>query len=206
MIDLYTWATPNGRKVSILLEELGLDYRVHVVDIGTGDQFAPDYVAINPNGKIPAIIDRDATGGAVSVFESGAILVYLAQKTGRFLPTEPRRRYAVLEWLMLQVGSIGPMLGQAQHFRRFAPQSVPYAIGRYTQEAGRLYGVLDRRLAEQPFLGGAEYSIADVATYPWIARHEWQGQALQSFPDLQRWFQTVGERPAVQRGVRVPVL
>ncbi len=207
MIDLYTWATPNGHKASIMIEELALDYRVHLVDIGNDEQFAPDYVAINPNAKIPTIVDQEGPGGGpFAVFESGAILIYLADKTGRLLSPEPRRRSQAIQWLMFQVGGVGPMLGQAQHFRRFAPQPVPYAIERYSREAARLYGVLDRRLGEAEFLAGDGYSIADIATYPWVVRHEWQGVSFADLPNLRRWFAAVGARPAVQRGMQVPRL
>jgi len=207
MIDLYTWATPNGHKASIMLEELALDYRVHPIDIGNDEQFAPDYVAINPNAKIPTIVDQEGPGGgAFAVFESGAILIYLADKAGRLLSPEPRRRSQAIQWLMFQVGGVGPMLGQAQHFRRFAPHPVPYAIERYSSEAARLYGVLDRRLGEAEFLADDGYSIADIATYPWVVRHEWQGISLADLPNVRRWFETVGQRPAVQRGMQVPRL
>ena len=207
MIDLYTWATPNGHKASIMLEELALDYRVHPIDIGNDEQFAPDYVAINPNAKIPTIVDQEGPGGgAFAVFESGAILIYLADKAGRLLSPEPRRRSQAIQWLMFQIGGVGPMLGQAQHFRRFAPHPVPYAIERYSTEAARLYGVLDRRLGEAEFLADDGYSIADIATYPWVVRHEWQGISLADLPNVRRWFETVGQRPAVQRGMQVPRL
>ncbi len=207
MIDLYTWATPNGHKASIMLEELALDYRVHPIDIGNDEQFAPDYVAINPNAKIPTIVDEDGPGGgAFAVFESGAILIYLADKAGRLLSLEPRRRSQAIQWLMFQVGGVGPMLGQSQHFRRFAPHPVPYAIERYSTEATRLYGVLDRRLGATEFLADDGYSIADIATYPWVVRHEWQGISLAELPNVRRWFETVGGRPAVQRGMQVPRL
>lgn len=204
MIDLYTWGTPNGRKVSILLEELGVPYRTHAIDITKGDQFSPDFVAINPNSKIPAIIDQDGPGGSpLTVFESGAILIYLAEKTGRFLPTEPRGRAAVLEWLMFQMGGIGPMFGQTHHFRRFAPEQVPYAIERYTKETRRLYGVLDARLAAAEYVAG-EYSIADMAIYPWTMRWEWQGIDLAELPNVSRWMAALAERPAVAKGMAVP--
>ena len=205
MIDLYTWPTPNGHKAAIMLEETGLEYRVHPVDIANGEQFAAEYEAINPNGKIPTIVDQEGPGGgSFAVFESGAILLYLAEKTGRFLSADPRRRSQAIQWLMFQVGGVGPMFGQAQHFRRFAPQPLPYAIQRYSKEAARLYGVLDKRLAASEFLAEAEYSIADIASYPWIARHEWQGVALSDYPNVRRWAETVGLRPAVQRGMQVP--
>ncbi len=200
MITLYTWATPNGRKVSIMLEECALPYVVRPVDIGRGEQFAADFVAINPNAKIPAIVD-DETG--LTLFESGAILVYLAERSGRFLPAAGAARYAVLQWLMFQMGGVGPMFGQTHHFLRFAPQPVPYAIERYGQETRRLYGVLDARLAEAEYLAG-DYSIADIATFPWVARHAWQQVDLADFPHVRRWFDAVGARPAVQRGMAVP--
>jgi GSH-dependent disulfide-bond oxidoreductase len=207
MIDLYTWATPNGHKASIMLEELGLDYRVRPIDIGDGEQFAPEYIAINPNAKIPAIVDADGPeGGPFAVFESGAILIYLAEKAGQFLPADAAGRSRVIQWLMFQVGGLGPMLGQAQHFRRFAPQPLPYAIERYTQEAIRLYSVLEKRLGESEYLGGAGYSIADIAAYPWVGRAEWQGVPLADFPQVRRWLDAVGRRPAVMRGMQVPQL
>jgi GST-like protein len=205
MIELYTWPTPNGHKASIMLEETGLDYRVHPVDIANGEQFAADYETINPNGKIPTIVDQDGPGGGpFTVFESGAILIYLAEKTGHFLSGDPRRRSQALQWLMFQVGGIGPMFGQAQHFRRFAPQPLPYAIERYSTEAARLYRVLDKRLAASEFLAEGEYSIADIASYPWVSRHEWQGVSLADYPNVRRWVETVGQRAAVQRGMQVP--
>lgn len=204
MIDFYTWTTPNGRKVSIMLEETGLPYRVHAIDISKGDQFKPEFVAINPNSKIPAIVDPDGPDGKpINVFESGAILIWLAEKTGKFLSTDKRRRIETLQWLMFQMGGIGPMFGQAHHFRKFAPEPLPYAIERYTKEAKRLYGVLDRRLGEVEYLA-TEYSIADIATYPWVARHEWQGVSLNEHPNVKRWFEAIGDRPAVQRGMAVP--
>jgi GSH-dependent disulfide-bond oxidoreductase len=204
MIDLYTWTTPNGRKVSIFLEEAGLPYRVNPIDISKGDQFKPDFVAINPNSKIPAIVDPEGPGGGpLPVFESGAILIYLAEKTGRFLPQDARARIVALEWLMFQMGGVGPMFGQTHHFRRFAPEQIPYAITRYSTETARLYGVLDRRLGEAEYLAG-EYGIADMATYPWAARHEWQGVALDEFKNVKRWFDAISARPAVQRGMQVP--
>ena len=207
MIDLYTWPTPNGHKAAIMLEEIGLAYRVHPVDIGNGEQFSDDYLAINPNGKIPTIVDQDGPGSApFAVFESGAILIYLAERTGKLVAAEPRRRSETIQWLMFQVAGLGPMLGQAQHFRRFAPQPVAYAIARYSEEAARLYGVLDRRLGQSEFLAEGGYSIADVAAYPWIARHEWQGVALERFVNVRRWFDAVGARPAVQRGMQIPRL
>ena len=205
MIDLYTWSTSNGRKASIMLEELGADYTVHPIHIGKGDQFTPDYLAINPNGKIPAIVDSDGPGGApITVFESGAILIYLAEKSGRFLPTEPVARMEVIQWLMFQMGGIGPMFGQVHHFLRAAKEQVPYGIERYGTEARRLYGVLDRRLEGRDHLAGDGYSIADIATYPWVFRREWQQIDLADFPNVKRWFDAVGSRPAVERGMQIP--
>jgi GST-like protein len=203
MIDVYTWPTPNGHKVHIMLEEVGLPYTVHPIDIGAGDQFDPEFLAISPNNRIPAIIDQEGPDGApISLFESGAILIYLAEKTGKFLPDVPRARYEVLQWLMFQMGGIGPMLGQAHHFRNYAPEPISYAIERYTNEAARLYGVIDKRLADRGFLAG-DYSIADMATFPWLRSYERQGQDLDDFPNLKRWFETIAERPAVKRGVEV---
>ena len=204
MIDLYTWGTSNGRKASIMLEECGLPYRVHPIDIGKGDQFKPEFVAINPNSKIPAMIDPEGPdGGPFTLFESGAMLVYLAGKTGRFLPESVRGKYIALQWLMFQMGGVGPIFGQVHHFLRSAKEKVPYAIERYTTENRRLYGVLDKRLGEAPFLA-EEYSIADIATYPWVLRHEWQQVDLAEYPNVKRWFDTISARPAVQRGIRVP--
>jgi GST-like protein len=204
MIDLYTWTTPNGRKASIMLEEVDLPYRVHPINIGKGEQFAPSFVAISPNSKIPAIVDAEGPGGReIAMFESGAILIYLAEKTGMLLPTEPVRRLEALQWLMFQMGGVGPMFGQAHHFLRAAPEPVPYAIERYTKEAARLYGVLNARLAEREYLAG-EYSIADIATYPWVARHEWHKVDLADHPNVARWYAAIGARPAVQRGMAVP--
>lgn len=204
MIDLYTWGTPNGRKASIMLEEVALPYRVHKIDIGKGDQFTPAFLKVNPNGKIPAIVDGEGPGGKpFAVFESGAILIYLAEKTGRFLPADPAGRSTVFQWLMFQMGGVGPMFGQAHHFMRFAKEKIPYAMERYGNEAKRLYGVMDRRLGEAPYLAG-DYSIADMATYPWAARHEWHGVDLTNFSNVRRWFDAVGGRPAVQRGMAIP--
>ncbi len=204
MIDLNTWGTPNGRKISIMLEEAGLPYRVHPIDITQDEQFAPDLITISPNSKIPAIIDSEGPdGNPISLFESGAILIYLAEKTGRFLPVQPRARYEVMQWLMFQMGGIGPMCGQLHHFRRFAPEPIPYAIERYTKEVKRLYSTLDKRLSEHAYLAD-EYSIADMATYPWISRYEWQGMDLADYPAMQRWFGEISARPAVMRGMNVP--
>lgn len=202
MIDLYTWPTPNGQKIHIALEELGLEYRVHAINIGKGDQFQPEFLRISPNNKIPAIIDQAGPGGEpIALFESGAILLYLAEKTGRLQPADPRGRYQMLQWLMFQMGGVGPMLGQAHHFRIYAPEKIRYAIDRYTREAERLYGVMDKRLAESEYLAG-EYSIADIACYPWI-RPERQGQNIDDFPNLKRWMEAIAARPAVQRGMAI---
>jgi GSH-dependent disulfide-bond oxidoreductase len=205
MIDLYTWTTPNGRKVSIMLEETGLTYRTHRIDIAKGDQFTPEYVAINPNSKIPAIVDPDGPGGKkLAVFESGAILIYLAEKTGKLLAQDAVQRIETLEWLMFQMAGVGPMFGQRHHFFRAAPEKVPYALERYTKETHRIYGVLDKRLAENEYLAGGAYSIADIATYPWVARWEWHELDWTKFPHVERWFKAIGARPAVQRGMAVP--
>ena len=204
MITLYTWGTSNGRKISIMLEECGLPYVVRAVDIMQGEQFRPDFVAINPNSKIPAILDTDGPGGQpITLFESGAILVYLAGKTGRFLPADDHGKFEALQWLMFQMGGVGPMFGQVHHFLRAAPEQVPYAIKRYCAEAARLYGVLDARLGEAEYLAG-EYSIADIATFPWVARHEWQKIDLKDYPNVLRWFESIAARPAVKRGMAVP--
>lgn len=204
MIEVYSWATPNGHKVHIMLEECGLPYRVHAVDIGAGDQFRPEFLAISPNHKIPAITDPDGPDGQpISLFESGAILLYLAAKTGRLLPADTRGKYEVLQWLMFQVGSVGPMLGQTHHFRLYAPEKVGYAIDRYTNEARRLYGVMDQRLARSRYLGGKDYSIADVAVFPWLRSWKNQGIDWADCPHLKGWFDEIGARPAVQRGVQV---
>jgi GST-like protein len=200
MITLYYWPTPNGHKITIFLEEAGVPYRISPVNIGGGDQFRPEFLAISPNNRMPAIVDdapRDG-GEPLSVFESGAILLYLAEKSGKFLPEDTRGRVRVLEWLFWQVGGLGPMAGQNHHFGRYAPQKIPYAIDRYVNETNRLYGVLDRRLAREPFLAG-EYSIADMAAYPWIVPHEAQGQNLKDFPNVERWFEAIAARPAVRR-------
>jgi GSH-dependent disulfide-bond oxidoreductase len=204
MIEVYSWATPNGHKVHIMLEECGLPYRVHPVDIGTGAQFAPEFLAISPNNKIPAITDPDGPDGKpISLFESGAILLYLAGKTGRFLPTGTTAKYEVLQWLMFQMGGVGPMLGQAHHFRIYAPETIPYAVDRYTNEAKRLYGVMNKRLARSKYLGGAEYSVADMAVYPWLRSWKNQGIDWNDHPHLRGWFDEIGARPAVQRGCEV---
>jgi GSH-dependent disulfide-bond oxidoreductase len=205
VIELYTWGTPNGRKASVMLEECGLAYRVHRVDIGKGEQRAPEFLAISPNNKIPAIVDPDGPDGKpMSLFESGAILVYLAGKTGRFLPDDTRGKYVALQWLMFQMGGVGPMFGQVHHFLRAAKEEVPYAIERYTKEKDRLYAVLDKRLGEARYLAGKEYTIADIATYPWVARHDWHKTDLAAFPNVKRWFDAISARPAVKRGMAVP--
>ncbi|NWA82244.1 MULTISPECIES: glutathione S-transferase N-terminal domain-containing protein [unclassified Pseudomonas] len=201
MIDLYYWTTPNGHKVSLFLEEAGLPYKVHPINIGQGEQFKPDFLKIAPNNRIPAIVDHDPTdGGApISLFESGAILLYLAEKTGQFIPKDLRGRQEALQWLFWQMGGLGPMAGQNHHFSQFAPEKIPYAIKRYVDETARLYGVLDRRLADRAFVAGEDYSIADMAIYPWIVSHKWQSQRLEDFPHVQRWFNSIKERPATVR-------
>ncbi len=200
MIDLYYWTTPNGHKVTIFLEETGLPYVVKPVNIGRGEQFDPAFLRIAPNNRIPAIVDTEPGDGAepISVFESGAILVYLAAKTGQFLPRDTRAWVEVLQWLMWQMGGLGPMAGQNHHFVQYAPEKLPYAMDRYVKETNRLYGVLDRRLADREFVAG-DYSIADMACYPWIVPHKRQLQQLEDFPNLARWFETLRARPAVQR-------
>ena len=203
MIELYSWPTPNGHKVHIMLEETGLKYNVHPIDIQRGDQFQPDFLKISPNNKMPAIVDTDGPGGKpISIFESGAILMYLAEKTGKFMPKDMAAKYEVVQWLMFQMGGIGPMLGQAHHFRGYAPEKIQYAIDRYTNEAGRLYRVVEKRLADRSYVAG-EYSIADMAIYPWLQGWERQGQKLEDYPNIARWFKAVGDRPAVQRGMQV---
>jgi len=200
MIDLYYWTTPNGHKITIFLEETGLPYNIKPINIGKGEQFAPEFLAISPNNRIPAIVDHDPADrkGPLSVFESGAILQYLAEKTGRFLPADPRGRIETMQWLFWQMGNLGPMLGQNHHFRNYANDKIPYAINRYLKETERLYGILDERLADREFVAG-DYSIADMACYPWIVLHERQGQNLNDFPNIKRWFETIQRRDAVQR-------
>jgi len=203
MIDLFSWPTPNGHKIHIMLEEVALPYRVHGVDIGKGEQFEPSFLAISPNNRIPALIDQEGPEGKpISVFESGAILIYLAEKTGRLLPKAGHGRYTVLEWLMFQMGGIGPMLGQAHHFRLYAPEPIEYAVDRYTKEAGRLYGVVDRRLQDRDYLAG-EYSIADIACWPWMRNPDRQGVVADEYPNFKRWSERIAQRPAVQRGIEV---
>jgi len=204
MIDVYSWATPNGHKIHIMLEECGLPYRAHPVNIGTGEQFKPDFLKISPNNKVPALVDPEGPDGEpMSLFESGAILLYLAAKTGKFLPTSDRGKYEVLQWLMFQMGGVGPMLGQAHHFRIYAPEKVPYAIDRYTKEARRLYGVMDKQVGQHGYIAGDEYTIADIAIFPWL--RSWQNQGIDwaDYPQLRRWFDRIAARPAVQRGVEV---
>lgn len=206
MIDLYTWSTPNGRKASIMLEELGLPYTVHPVDIGKGEQFDPAFLKIAPNNRIPAIVDPDGPGGKpLPLFESGAILIYLAEKTkSPLLPSDPRARIITIQWLMWQMGGVGPMFGQAHHFVRFAKEDVPYGKRRYLDETRRLYGVMNRRLGEAAYLAGETYTIADIATFPWVARHEWHLVDLNEFANVKRWFDAIGARPAVKKGMAVP--
>jgi len=205
MIDLFYWSTPNGHKITLFLEEAGLPYRVHPVNIGKGEQFTAEFLAIAPNNRIPAIVDSaPADGGApISLFESGAILQYLAEKTGKFLPLDARGRAEVSQWLFWQMGGLGPMAGQNHHFANYAPEKIPYAINRYVRETARLYGVLDKRLADRPFVAGEHYSIADMASYPWIVPHERQQQDLNDFPNLKRWFETIAARPATARAYAV---
>lgn len=204
MIDVYSTATPNGQKVHIMLEECGLPYRIHHIDIGTGDQFTPAFLSISPNNKIPAIVDSDGPDGKpMSLFESGAILVYLASKVGKFLGTTDREKFTTLQWLMFQMGGVGPMLGQAHHFRMYAPEKIAYAINRYTNEAQRLYGVIDKRLGDSKYLAGDTYTVADIATFPWLRSWEKQGMELSQFSNLQRWFDEINERPAVKKGVSI---
>ena len=204
MIEVYSWATPNGHKIHIMLEECGLPYRAIPVNIGAGDQFQHDFLAISPNNKIPAIVDSDGPDGKpISMFESGAILLYLASKTGRFLGHTDREKFTVLQWLMFQMGGVGPMLGQAHHFRIYAPEKIEYAVNRYTNEAKRLYGVIDKQVAKEGYLAGAEYTIADIATFPWLRSWERQGIDWSDYPDAKRWFDDISKRPAVQRGVEV---
>ncbi|MEQ5774320.1 glutathione S-transferase N-terminal domain-containing protein [Thalassospira sp. NFXS8] len=205
MIDLYTFGTPNGRKVSILLEELAVPYNLHVVDIGKDEQFAPSFLAIAPNNRIPALVDQDGPGGKrIDIFESGAILIYLAEKYGKFIPADPHARMECIKWLMWQMGGFGPMLGQAHHFLRAAKEDVPYGKARYVAEAKRLYGVMDRHLAQKHFMAGDEYSIADMACYPWACRHEWHQVDLTGYPNVSRWKKEISNRDGVARGMVVP--
>ena len=204
MIDLHTWGTPNGQKASIALEELGLPYNVFPVNIGKGDQFKPDFLAISPNNKIPAIVDHDGPNGqSIAIFESGAILIYLAEKTGKLLPKDTAGRFATLQWLMFQIGSVGPMMGQAGHFKMFAPEKIPYAIERYTTEVARIASVVEKRLGQSEYLAGA-YSIADIAVYPWLRGLERQGVDVAAYPNIGRWRDAIGARPAVIKGLTIP--
>jgi GSH-dependent disulfide-bond oxidoreductase len=205
MIELYYWPTPNGHKITMFLEEAGLPYEIKAVNIGAGEQFRPEFLAFSPNNRMPAIIDTAPVGGGepISVFESGAILVYLAEKTGRFLSTDIRERKTTLEWLFWQVGGLGPMLGQNHHFNRYAPEKIPYAIERYVNETRRLYGVLDRRLDGRAFIAGKDYSIADMAAYPWIVSYENQGMTLEEFPNVKIWFEAIRDRPATKRAYKL---
>ncbi len=201
MIDFYTWDTPNGHKIRIMLEECDLDYRIHPINLGQGEQFAPEFLAVSPNNKIPAIVDPDGPDGSpISIFESGAILLYLAEKTGRLMPNDERERWQVLEWLMFQMSAIGPMLGQLGHFLYFTPEPQAYSVERYSDEAQRLAEVVNRRLEDRKHLAGG-YSVADVACFPWLARHERLGIDLDELPNLRRWIETIAARPAVQRGI-----
>ncbi len=204
MIDLHYWPTPNGWKITIFLEEAGIPYNVIPVNIGRGEQFQPEFLKLSPNNRMPAIVDRAPAGGGepISVFESGAILMYLADKVGKFMPSDTRGRVEVMQWLFWQVGGLGPMAGQAHHFRQYAKDQIPYAIDRYTNEVHRLYGVMDKRLADREFLAG-DYSIADMASWPWVVPFKNQGQSLDEFPHLKRWFEAMGARPAVQKGFAV---
>ena len=203
MIQLYTWGTPNGKKIPIMLEEIGMPYEVHPINIGQGDQFKPEYLAINPNNKIPSIVDPDGPGGkSFTLFESGAILMYLAEKSGKLWPTDMRQRYSVLQWLMFQMGGVGPMFGQANYFYRLE-EKIPFAIERFHKEALRLYAVLEKALGKSEFLAG-EYSIADIATYPWVWRHEMHHVKLEDFPKVKRWYDNISNRPAVKRGMEIP--
>jgi GSH-dependent disulfide-bond oxidoreductase len=204
MIDLYTWPTPNGHKVHIMLEETGLEYRVHPIDIGAGEQFKPEFLAISPNNKIPAMVDQQGPGGKrFAIAESGAMLFYLASKTGRFLPEDLRARWQVMQWVMFQMGHIGPMLGQAHHFLQYAPEKIEYAMKRYSNEANRLYGVVDRELQKGEWIAGGEYTIADIAIFPWLRAPERQGVSIDHYPTLKRWRERIAARPAVKRGVEV---
>jgi len=204
MIEVWTWPTPNGHKVHIALEELGLPYKVVPINIGAGDQFKPEFLAITPNHRIPAIIDPDGPGGKrFTLFESGAILIYLAEKTGRLMPSDPVQRYTCLQWLMFQMGGVGPMFGQYNHFAVYAPEKLPYAITRYTNEVARLHRVLEKRLSESEYLAGEDYSIADIATFPWVRSPERRGIDLAEYPAVRRWHDAIAARPAVERGVEV---
>jgi GST-like protein len=202
LIDVYFWPTGNGKKITIMLEEIGFAYKVIPVNINKGDQSTPEYERLNPNGKMPTIVDHDAPGGPITIFESGAILQYLAEKSGKLMPTDLHGKYRVLEWVYWQVGGLGPMAGQAHHFLRYAPQKIEYAMHRFHTEVSRLYKVMDKQLGRSEYLAG-DYSIADIAAWPWVVRHDWQGQDLNTLPNVKRWFETIGKRPAVERGAAV---
>jgi len=202
MYDIYNWPTSNGRKINIMVEELGVEYKIHPIPIGKDAQFTPEFTALNPNQKIPAVIDQDGPGGKpYTMFESGAILMYMAEKHGKFMPTEMAARYEVVQWLMFQMGGVGPNFGQAHHFRRAAPEKVPYAIDRFTRETRRLWGVMNDRLAGRDWFANNEYSIVDMAIFPWTMRYEWQGISLDEFPNMKRWYEAMEARPGVQRGL-----
>lgn len=204
MIDVYTWPTPNGHKVHIMLEECGLEHTIHGVNIRKGEQFEPDFLAVSPNNRIPAIVDQDGPDGKpYSLFESGAILIYLAEKTGKFLAAEGRARHDAIQWLMFQMGNVGPMFGQAHHFRGYAKEKIEYAIERYTNEAGRLYRIMDKRLGETPYLGGDVYTIADIATFPWARNPQRRGHDIATMPNLKRWCDEIEARPAVAKALQV---
>ncbi len=204
MIDIYSWPTPNGRKIHIMLEECDLDYDAHPVDIGKGEQFQPNFLKISPNNRIPAIVDKNGPNGKpISLFESGAILIYLAEKTGKFLPSEPHQRYETLQWLMFQMGGVGPMFGQSNHFSHYAVDKIPYAIDRYVNECNRLYGVMDKKLSSSIYLAGDEYSIADIATHPWAQGFERRGVDANDYPNVKRWVNLIHDRSAVQKGSKV---
>lgn len=206
MYDIYNWPTSNGRKINIAVEELEVEYKIHPIAIGKGEQFSAKFTDLNPNQKIPAVIDRDGPDGKpYTMFESGAILMYLAEKHGKLMPTDKARRYEVIQWLMFQMGGVGPNLGQTHHFRRAAPEKVPYAIERFTNETRRLWGVMDKRLDDRDWLAADEFSIADIAVFPWAMRHEWQGISLDEFPNMKRWYETIEARPGVKRGLAAQV-
>lgn len=206
MYDIYNWPTSNGRKINIAVEELEVEYKIHPIAIGKGEQFSAKFTDLNPNQKIPAVIDQDGPDGKpYTIFESGAILMYLAEKHGKLMPTDKARRYEVIQWLMFQMGGVGPNLGQTHHFRRAAPEKVPYAIERFTNETRRLWGVMDKRLDDRDWLAADEFSIADIAVFPWAMRHEWQGISLDEFPNMKRWYETIEARPGVKRGLAAQV-
>ena len=206
MYDIYNWPTSNGRKINIMVEELGVEYKIHPIAIGKDEQFTPEFTKLNPNQKIPAIVDQDGPGGKpFTLFESGAILIYMAEKHGQFLPKDPAKRYETIQWLMFQMGGVGPIFGQAHHFRRAAKEKVPYGIKRYTDETRRLWGVMDKRFSETEWIAGDEFTIADIAIFPWTMRYEWQGVALEEFPNAKRWYEAMDARPGVQRGLAAQV-